>query len=290
MTKKSKNAQLMPLLKSSVNACFYNPIILVPFATTAFIQLLILEILYFAPRFPLSVFFGPVIRRFHGEAFLHYPYSFAMVPKAFQSVQIPIYIFISSFFIAVAVVIIAAVNNDQRITFGKACRQALSRYVHIIIAALISFGIFYGISSIYGLVIKRALQITSTRGIYFMIKSTVLYGAPYVNVLIGVFVTALFAFVFPVIMIEKKKVFAAIIGNFRALWGSCRFTFFVVAIPTLFYLPVMLLRTGIASPKMVVAFPGIQILTLVLSVLVMFAIDVVVYTAITTYYLLKKEN
>ncbi|MCK5082424.1 MAG: hypothetical protein KAR31_05915, partial [Candidatus Omnitrophica bacterium] len=114
--------------------------------------------------------------------------------------------------------------------------------------------------------------------------------APYVNVLIGIFITTLFAFVFPVIMIEKKKIFAAIIGNFRALWGSCWFVFFMVAIPTLFYLPVIVLRTGISSPEMVVVFPSIQILALVLSVLVMFVIDMVVYTAITTYYLLKKEN
>jgi len=50
---------LIPLLKGSVDTFVNNPIILLPFLTIAFIQLLILEILYFSPRFPLSVFFNP---------------------------------------------------------------------------------------------------------------------------------------------------------------------------------------------------------------------------------------
>lgn len=280
---------LIPLLRASVNSCFDNPIILLPFFTTAFIQLLVLEIIYFSPRFPLSVFFGPLIKRLAGEAFMHYPYNFAIIPRVFQAIQIPIYIFISSFFIAAAVAIIAAVNNNQKITFAKACRQALSQYIHIVIAALISFSIFYGLNSVYGLVIRRAIQIRSVEGIFFIIKTVVLNAAPYINALIGIFVTALFAFMFPVIIIEKKKIFAAIIWNFRTLWKSWWLMFFVVAAPMLLYLPVLVLRGGI-STKMFVVLPAMRTLVLILSILVMCVIDAVVYTAITSYYLMKKEN
>ncbi len=68
MTKKNADKQLMPLLTGAVNACVANPIILFPFVTAAFIQLFILEILYFSPRFPLSTFFGPIIRTFWSDS------------------------------------------------------------------------------------------------------------------------------------------------------------------------------------------------------------------------------
>lgn len=289
MTKKNENKQLIPLLKGSVSTCIANPIILLPFVTAAFIQLLILEILYFSPRFPLSTFFGPIIRTFWGEPLLHYPQNLILLPKLFQTTQIFTYIFISSFLISTAVAIIAAINNSEKITFRRACRQALAQYVHIIIGALLSFGVFYGLYSVYKLVIARALQIRSLDGIFFIIKTVVLQGAPYVNLLIGVFVTALFAFIFPIIMIEKKKILAAILSNFKVLRGSCLFIFSVVLIPTLFYLPVLFMRNNM--PIMAsVAFPEIRLLVLILSILVMTAVDAVTYMAITTYYLVKREN
>ncbi|MFA5087609.1 MAG: hypothetical protein WC552_01080 [Candidatus Omnitrophota bacterium] len=289
MTSKKTGKQVFPLLRQSINALVVNPIILFPFLTIAFFQLVILEILYFSTRFPLVAFFGPLIRRLWGEGYLHYPFNFAVLPMLFQFAQIPIYIFVSSFLIAVAMVMIAAINNDQNINFRSACRKAFPQYVHIVLAAIISFVIFYVLSKIYGVAIWRALKIGSKSGIFFMIKMIVLRGAPYFNLLMGVVITTLFAFVLPIIVIEKKKILSALILNFKSLWRSWWFIFLVVLFPTLLYVPVLILRNNMP----VIAntfFPGIKFLALILSVLFMVVIDGVVYTAITMFYLLKREN
>jgi len=92
MAKENNKIHPIRLLRESVNSYIANPIILIPFLTIAFIQLFILEILYFAPRYPLRVFFGPIIERFWGEGFLHYPFYLTVIPKIFQLIQIPIYL------------------------------------------------------------------------------------------------------------------------------------------------------------------------------------------------------
>src|SRR3989338_4563138 len=103
MAMKNTSKQLVPLLRGAVNTFISRPIILLPFMTIAFIQLVILELLYFAPRFPMSAFFNPIVQTLWGEKFTHYPNNFIVLPKLFQYAQAPIYIFFSCFFIAVAI-------------------------------------------------------------------------------------------------------------------------------------------------------------------------------------------
>src|SRR3990167_8068562 len=93
--------QLIPLLKGSVDTYIAHPVILIPFLTLAFIQLLILEILFFFPRYPLSVFFNPIVRTLWGEGFVHFPNNYLILPKLFQNAQVFIYIFVSSYLISI---------------------------------------------------------------------------------------------------------------------------------------------------------------------------------------------
>ncbi len=280
--------QIIPLLRESVNSFVANPIILFPFIATAFIQLFVLEIIYFSPRFPLVRFFGPVIRRLEGEIYLHYPYSFMILPKWFQAAQYLIYIFIGGFLTAVAIVIIANLNSNKKIKFSSAVRETLPQYVHIALAAMITFAAFYGLTEILGLVVRRAVQIQSQAGIFYVIRAIVLYGFPYYNLLAGVLVTTVFAFVFPAIVIDRKKIVPALFVNFRYLWKSFWFVFAVVLIPTLFYVPVLLLRNNFGS-SMDMMFQELKLILMALSILVMLFIDAAIYTALATYYLMKKE-
>ena len=193
--------QLTPLLRGSVETFTSNPLILTPFLTIAFVQLLVLEILYFAPQYPLSVFFNPLVGTLWGEEFVHYPDNFLILPKLFQNTQVFIYIFISSFFISVSIAIISAINNNHKIKFLSACRETLRHYIHIFSGALIIFCAFFGLHKLYNAIMTTALNISSIDGVFFIIKKIILSGAPYANLLIGTFVTALFAFIFPLIII-----------------------------------------------------------------------------------------
>ncbi len=289
MPRKKSLKEIVPLLRGAVNTFITHPVILFPFVTIAFIQLTFLEILYFAPRFPSAVFFNPIVKTLWGEGFNHYPNNFIVLPKLFHYAQAPLYIFISSFFISTAIAIIAAVDDGHKVKLLPAFRNVFKQYVHIFVGALISFGVFFGIHKLHSLLVMRAWDISSTEGIFFILKTAVLQTIPYVNLLNGIFVTAIFAFVFPLIVIENKKIFSAIGLNFKYLWGSFWIVFFIILIPTLFYVPVLLLRGNIAGVAQS-TFPEMRVLILAVSVLVTMFIDATVYTAITTYYLLKKER
>lgn len=288
MSTPQKSRQIIPLLREAVNNLTANPVLLFPFAAIAFIQLLILEVIYFSPRFPLVKFFGPMIQRLEGEAYLHYPQHLVIVPKWFQTAQYFIYLFISSFLVAVAVDMIAAFNNNKKYGFAAAVRNTRSCYVHVVLAAFAAFFIFYGLGQCYGLLIARALQIKSQAGIFFIIKMTVLRGTPYFNLLIGVLVTALFALIYPIIVIDRKKFFSAFALNFKYFFKSFWVIFSVVLIPTLFYVPFLLLRNNLPPSMFLLA--ETRLLLIVVSVLMMVFIDAVVYSAVTTYYLLRYKE
>ena len=276
----------LALLKTSVNTILANPLILFPFCTIAFVQLFVLEILYFVPRYPLTVFFGPIIRKLWAESYLHYPNYLVLLPELFHKVQPPIYIFISSFLFAVSVTLIFSVNSDKKINLASAFCETSSMYIHVVLAALVAYTSYYCFDQFYSLLSQRAILIRSEVGIFFIIKKIILGGWSYFYLMYGVFLTTIFAFLIPIIVIEKKKIIAAIGLNFKNLWRSFWFVWAIVFIPTLFYLPILLLRNNIF--KFAGSIPGIHLYILVLSVFVTIVIDAVVYTAITTAYLLKK--
>jgi hypothetical protein len=277
------------VLGTAVHTLTAYPAVFFPFLILGFIQLLILEFLYFIPRPPLSDVIGPIVRRLWSEAFLHYPLDLVLLPKLYYYAQIVIYLIIGGFLAGVAVKLIASINSDSKITVGKAFKETLPSYVHILLNSILSFAVFLGLSQVYGLAVRRALQIRSEAGVFFWIKKVVILGEPYANFLIGIFVTALLAFVIPIIVIERKKFFAALFLNFKSLWRSFIFVFFIILLPTLLYVPILLLRSNI-NVLMDATVPDIQLWSIVLSIVVTLVIDAVVITAVTTYYLFKKES
>jgi hypothetical protein len=275
------------LLRSAVGTLVSHKILLFPFAAIAFLQLLVLELLYFYPRFPLKIIFGPLVHKLWAEEFLHYPQNFLLLPKLFQYSQIPFFIFVGSLFIAVAILMVQKENSGERVSFRQVLGEVLPQYVHIVVAALIMFFGVWIFFMIYGRVYERALQIRSTSGIFYNIKAAALYGAPYVNLLWSVTVTALFAYVFPIIVIGKKKVFSAIWQNFRLLRGSFWLTFGLVLLPSLLYFPVLWLRNIFSIDRFA---PEATVIILAISVMVTVFIDAVVYTGLTIRYLWKLEK
>src|SRR3990167_4297696 len=146
----AKNAKKHPivLLRTSVNTLVNHPDILFPFCILAFIQLLILEILFFAPRYPLAKFFEPLIR-LDNPAYLHYPYNFILVTKWFEKIQIPIFVLFGGFFTGVSVAIVKAINDDMKFDFKGVFKQAVSSYIHLFLAGVIYIVVLKGFLALY---------------------------------------------------------------------------------------------------------------------------------------------
>ncbi|MEW5895761.1 MAG: hypothetical protein AB1650_08425 [Candidatus Omnitrophota bacterium] len=288
MSQKVSAKQTFSLILNSIFTLFKNPQILYPFGILAFIQLLIMEVLFFAPRNPLSFIFKPIITRLKGEAYLHYPLNFDLMNHWFQSLQVVIFLFITSYLMGKAILMIASVNQDKPIG-DKMPALGLRKYLGIVLAFFFFFLLIHGLTSIYGLLIHRAVQIRSTSGIYFYIKQAVLVGAPYFNLLFSIMVTALFAYVVPVIVLEAKNVFIAIGKNFQILWLNLLPTFGVVFLTSMIYVPILLIRSNEKSLS-VLFTPETWQLTVIAGIFILLFIEAMQYTAITTCYLLTKDE
>lgn len=291
MTANRSRKRPITLLKNSLATLFSNPSIIFPFICIAFTQLFIFEILLFSTRHPLNVFFGPIIQRIEGNIFLHYPFNYLVIMKWWQDaiVQSTVYVFISSLFLGMAVATIEAINNNRKINYGTLIRKSMKSYVHLFCASSLTVFSMFLLSSVHGMIIGRATEIRSTAGIFFIIKQAVLMSAPYVNLLLAIIVTTLFIFLIPIIIIDGKKITAGILINFRVLFRSLGVTLGVVFLSAMIYVPVILLKTFSALfQKQII--PELWPLIPLFSILLSLFIDAIQYTAITTYYLLTKEE
>ncbi len=277
------------LLRSSFNIFKANKQLFYPFILLVFINLLALEILYFSPQYPLSVFFAPIVSHIWGEVYAHYPMDLLLLPKTFYYAQLCIYLFIGSFLLGVTAHMVAGINNEETVNLKKSLRKCSSSYIHIVLSAILSLALFQGLNSAYGLVFQRALKIHSTSGIYFWIKKLVVLGVPYMQLIFSVFITALLIYMAPIIVLEQKKIFKALFGNFKFLFASFWLTLVLVLVPNLLYVPVLLLRDNMVFLGSLTV-PGIQVWVIALSILVSTAINIFIITAVTINYLFIKEN
>ena len=287
--RKRPNRSVLELLRLSVIAIIQHPLIVYPFCVWAFVQLLTLEILYFAPRFPLSGIFAPLIEKLYANTFLHYPYNFILLPKLFHYVKLVLDLFLEGLLISTTMVIISHINNEKRIDFSGAIKKARLQYVHILVGTMIIDLAIFLTGSAFDLVQYRTLKIHSQKGIFFWLKELILGGGPYFNFIITIFIKAMFVYLFVLIVLENKKVLSALGNNFRLLRDSFPFMLGIVTLPMLFYLPVLFLRNNV-TVIVSDAFPSLRAWVIILSILILAVIDAVIYTAVTSYYLYWQEE
>lgn len=289
MTKKPKfERKIIPLLRTSTSALLEHRRILFPYILMFMLQIFYLEILYFSPRYPLVNFFGPIIRSFWGEQFLHYPQNLLLLPRLFHNIFVQgfFYIFINSFLIAVSIGMILSINEGSKIRLKDMCAIVWERFVHIFVLAVLSFVCVKYLLSVYSSLYERALIIRSVSGKFYMLKTLIINGSPYFNLLISVIIAMFFAYALPIIISQKKNVFSAIKDNFFMVCRAPVTTFMIILLPSLLYVPILLLRSSFV---MQFGIPELSVLMLIFSAFVMVLIDAIVYTSLTTFYLLQKD-
>lgn len=276
------------ILRATANLLTSHKKILHPSLLLLFINLFILEFLYFIPHFPLKVFFGPLVEKIWGEAYLYYPLDLVLLPKLFYYAQMAVYFVIGSFLLGVTVHMVNAANNDERLSFKSAIIKTLPVYLNIFLASLLSFILFQCINFILGLLVFRAGKIQSVSGLAVGIKKVIIFGAPYMQFMFGLLVTIILAYLIPIIVLERKKIAQSIVLNLKSLGSSLWLTVMIVVIPTIFYLPILLIRNNIGI-LVYKSIPEVQIVVIALSVLATVAINMVITTSTTLLYLYKKD-
>lgn len=288
--KKRKEPYQSPfaLLNLSIATISKNPVILFPYLIYTFVQLLILEIIFFAPRYPLARFFGPIIARKEGMAYFQYPANYLLMLKWFHSVELIFYVFLGTLFLGVSAFIVSLINSGKEIRPRQVLKRVLGGYIHLLFQAILIMAALKLFGLGFSPIIHRAEQIQSTTGIFFWIKQAVLSVAPFLNLLFSFCMTTILAFVIPAIVIDKKKIFSALWTNF-ALWRSWGVILGVVFISGIVYLPIYLVKTTPLALQ-IMRVPELMGVFTVIGIILSLLIDLVQVTAITIYYLAKKES
>ncbi len=285
----AKTISPINILRTTISLYKNNKTIFTPYIVLVFINLLFLQILYFSPKYPLSAFFSQITSRIFGEQFLHYPYDLTLLPKLYYYAQLTIYIFIGCILLGACAHMVSAINNDETVNFKNSVKRSFGQYIHILLATILSLLLFQGLTILNNMAILRAYKIRSASGIFFGIKKAIIVGSPYFQYLFGIIIAALLVYIIPIIVIEKKKIFSAIAGNFRSLWKSFWVTLVIVLLPNLLYLPILVLRNNVYFLGSITV-PEMQVWLLVLSIFAATAIDLFVISAATINYLFIKEN
>ncbi|MFH0731619.1 MAG: hypothetical protein V2A72_01705 [Candidatus Omnitrophota bacterium] len=264
-----------------------KPIILLPFIITAFFECLAVELIYFSSRKPLSIIAGPVIRKFYGEASLHYPGNVIILPNIFYYLQILIYIFIAVFLTGVSINIFRNVKEGLPLRTNAFIKNALKRC-----GAFLSFGILMIIllfllkkadlfifNKLARLAAKQAPRFVGRA--YFSGASLFLFAS---NIILQTF----FILALPIMVMQKSPLVKAL-GKSISL-GFRRFfsLFALILVPSLLFLPIALLKSN-ATQLAQMTFPEITVAITLLGIVLTIFIDSFVIVCASQFLLDTEE-
>lgn len=285
-----KNVKKAPIIgviwKVAFNAIKGNPVILLPFCISGVLKLIGLLVIFISIFYPLSLVFAPIIKTLWGEAYLHYPFNFNLMPRLFYYVQIGIYILIDGLLSGMAVWMVFRANEGKKPVFSEALKKVFPKYIILAGFLLTIFLIVYSISFGENLAIAKLLRfkfmvILLKRGLLDFIKV-------FFNFFVIALVETLFAFVIPFVVLGGRGFFKAIGGSF-SLARKLFFTVFIlIIIPTTISLPISLLKAGLPA-LMAKTLPEITFLVLAGGVVLTVFIDTIVTSSLAFLFLLRKD-
>jgi hypothetical protein len=281
---------LTTIYHQTIQALRVQKKLLLPFAIFAGIESIVLTLIYLAPRAPFIAVFGPPIRTFKGEMYLHYPVNFLLIPEVSSFFRSILTVVIGSLLAGAAALMIALVYEKKAATFGSAVAGAAKKYFQLFVIILSNAIILhYAYKGVAIAIIK-----------YFVAGHKQLLGYSFavwrgpitiiISVLILLLVQAFFVYAVPFLMIGKEKLFKSIWKSFVFFSKNIWQTLLIVALPFLVYIPIIILQYKTAYlidnvfPEIVliVAYIGIALSSLV--------IDLFVTMNATLYYLNNGEG
>jgi hypothetical protein len=227
-------------------ACFEvivkRPIVLLPFVVIAFLEALALELLYFYPRKPIALVAGPVIKKFFGEGFLHYPENIIILPNLFYYAQVVIYVIFGVFLMAICVNIFKNVKEGLPLKARALIKNAASKYLSFLIFGIIMIAL--------AILVKKADTFLYAKFMRLLMKylPKIASRVSTVGFVTSLFVSnimmqTLLTLTVPIMVIRKKSLLKALLQS--VFLGTRRFPtiFKLIFVPLLVYLPISLLKS-----------------------------------------------
>jgi hypothetical protein len=259
--------------------------LLLPFVIFAVIEAAVLTLIYLAPRAPFNAVFGPPIKTFRGEMYLHYPVNFLLIPELASLSRSILTVLIGSLLAGAAALMIAQVYQKKAAAFSSAIAESAKKYFQLFIIILSTAVILH-------YAYKGIARVIAS---YFAAGHKQLLGYPYsvwrgpITIIISIFilliVQACIVYAVPFLMIGKQKLFKSIWRSVLVFGKNIWQTLLIVTLPFLFFIPVIILQYKTAY-LIDNVFPEFVLIVAYLSILLSsLVIDLFVTMGATLYYL-----
>jgi hypothetical protein len=264
-----------------------NPIILMPFVFIAFFELLALEFLYFSSRFPLSYITNPIVRKFFGENFIHYPGNLVILPRLFYYEQVVIYIFAGAFLTAMAVNIFKNIKGGLPVKMKAMGRNILKRYASLMIYAILISVLVVILQKADIFIFSKAMRLLSR---LLPVSIAPLYG---IGLTLVLFLSNLIMQTFliatiPIMVIEKAPLLKALARSVMLGLRNFPTVFTLILLPFFIYLPIILFKS-FSAQIMNKTSPEVILYVTVAGIMLTIFLDSFVIISVSQFLLDRKK-
>ncbi len=261
------NKPQQSLHRETLIAIAKQPIIPALFILLAIFQAAGLTALFLSHSEPFSSILGPIIRRFWGERFLHYPENFLLLPKLFGHSEMVILTLFGLLVTGITIQLVgAARTGDSRVTAVTAFSGTLKKYLGL---AALWIALFF------------LLRTVSRAVLPFLPPQIPVHYAGLLAVFLSTQV--LTALLFPAILLSGKGYWKALAEGFLLSVKNFPVLFAALFIPVALSVAVSFLRS--LSPSISHDNPDFVLVILYGSILVSTVVDLYITSATAIFYL-----
>lgn len=249
-----------------------NPLVIFLFIFLALIQASALTVVFLSHSEPFSSLLGPIIRRFWGDRFLHYPDNFLLLPKLFSYAEMAVITVVGLIVTGITIQLVASARDRAHSsTIVTAFWGTLKRYFGMLFVWLcIFFALRYGA--------RAALDhLPNSLPVHFA-------------GLLGVFLLTqmLTAFLFPAILLSGKKYWKSIVEGLMLALKNIPGLFLLLLLPVGLSVALSYLKT--MSPLLSQNNPDMVLVILYCSIVVATVVDLFITSATAILYLKVRNS
>lgn len=266
-----------------------NPAVFIPFIIFAALEAIGLIFIYFAPRMPLKLIFGPPIRTLWDEKFLHYPANFLLMPKLISLSRMGLSIIAGSLLTGIAVALVFELYNKRKIRLEASLKLVSKKYIYLFLAVLIYTVLFYIASKAITIGLSKYFIAGHAKLLFLNARAWLGPILICFSFIIAILIQAAFIYVIPILIIENKKLTKAIAGSFALFKKLFIPTIILVGLPMLIYIPIIVLNgnTVLLITKL---FPEIIVFVSFLGIIVNSLVIDPIVTISATFLYLKNQG
>ena len=260
--------------KDTFKALGEHPELLIPFVVAGLMHALAAYIVFLAPQKPVAYILAPVVKAFFGEKFLHYPLNLYLLPKLFYYAQLAV---TATFGVLMAGLVIGMLRDRN----AGICPR-------VFFNLLVSFKRYFALLGIWLVIFFFSFLLARfSRTLTF--SPSIMKLIPYVMYMMSIFIYFIFVYVTPALLIETRNIFSALKRGLSFLTKFFIPSLFLVLVPTLFYLPVIILRQKLPA-LMGSLFPEMVFFVIAASIIVTLFINVMITVSTTLVFLNEKDG